>query len=202
MDVLLPARPPEGCLWRIRGTPPETPGREGFSLSALSLSWRTALMPQALAPGSHVYPYTPTYRQADPYPQQRGTPPYWGRAMSRRGRQWRSNCSGSGRWASVVNVAGREYMGWAFRCSLGSPRRAEHLDRGRDLCYDRWGCETGPLFYGGSPVPHRFSGCSSARLERTVRDREVGSSNLPTPTILPLFLLRRATFSKIGPSPT
>ena len=85
---------------------------------------------------------------------------------------------------------------------LGSTCRAGHLDRGSDLCYDRWGCETGPLFYGGSPVPHRFTGCSSVRLERTVRDREVGSSNLPTPTILPLFLLRRAIFPKIGPSPT
>ena len=79
---------------------------------------------------------------------------------------------------------------------------ARHLDSGSDLCYDRWGCETGPLFYGGSLVPHRFTGCSSVRLERTVRDREVGSSNLPTPTILPLFLRRRAIFPKIGPSPT
>ena len=86
---------------------------------------------------------------------------------------------------------------------VGWGRRAgQHLDRGSDLCYDRWGCETGPLFYGGSPVLRRFAGCSSVRLERTVRDREVGSSNLPTPTILPLFLLRRAIFPKIGPSPT
>ena len=29
------------------------------------------------------------------------------------------------------------------------------------------------------------TGCSSARLERTVRDREAGSSNLPTPTNTP-----------------
>src|SRR5690606_33493314 len=33
----------------------------------------------------------------------------------------------------------------------------------------------------------RQSGCSSARQERTVRDREVGSSNLLTPTIFKTY---------------
>ena len=42
----------------------------------------------------------------------------------------------------------------------------------------------------GLTLPHIVynviaSGCSSVRLERTVRDREVGGSNPPTPTISP-----------------
>ena len=48
-----------------------------------------------------------------------------------------------------------------------------------------WICEVGiklkaeldsPRFFRG------YSGCSAARLARFVRDEEVGSSNLPTPT--------------------
>ena len=39
-------------------------------------------------------------------------------------------------------------------------------------------------------------GCSSARLERTVRDREVGSSNLLTPTIqFEMSIMRRPATS-------
>jgi hypothetical protein len=36
------------------------------------------------------------------------------------------------------------------------------------------------LFLGDSNL---YSGCSAARLARFVRDEEVGSSNLPTPTL-------------------
>ena len=36
INVLLPTRPPQGC-YRESGGHPQTPGREGFSLSALSL---------------------------------------------------------------------------------------------------------------------------------------------------------------------
>ena len=58
-----------------------------------------------------------------------------------------------------------------FHCSTAP----SSLDSAGAVCYDR---------AASGRVP-TYAGCSSAWLERTVRDREVGSSNLPTPTIFP-----------------
>ena len=47
------------------------------------------------------------------------------------------------------------------------------------LFYIRFFCIFASLLF---PDSKRNSGCSAARLARVVRDDEVGSSNLPTPT--------------------
>ncbi len=70
---------------------------------------------------------------------------------------------------------------------LGNTPGPSHIDDAMTLCYHTLGPISGPA-----------TGRSSAWLERAVRDREAGSSNLPAPTCMPSHLHARKRHAGVG----